>query len=90
MLMANAKRRSAALKSSTPINGFQHRLLPLPFSEANASGMVSNLFLLHWRFHRHSFWHPRQRIVFSFRFVAFVLGVSIFRPKRFSYDRPIQ
>jgi hypothetical protein len=42
MLMANAKRRSAALKSSTPINGFQHRLLPLPFSEANASGMVSN------------------------------------------------
>jgi len=89
-LTTDVETRLAALKSSTPGNEFQRLIFSGPDSEANASGMVSNLFLLHWRFHRHSFWHPRQRIVFSFRFVAFVLGVSIFRPKRFSYDRPIQ
>src|SRR5665213_3374371 len=32
------------------------------------------------------FWHPRQRIVLSFRFVAFVPGVLVFRPKRFLCD----
>jgi hypothetical protein len=31
----------AALKSSTPVNGFQHLLFPLPFSIAMATGMVS-------------------------------------------------
>jgi hypothetical protein len=40
-LTTNIEGRLAALKSSTPVNGFQHLfLLPL-FSEANASGMVS-------------------------------------------------
>jgi hypothetical protein len=42
VLTAKAERRLAALKASTPINEFQHRVLPLPFSEATASGMVSN------------------------------------------------
>jgi hypothetical protein len=41
VLTAKAERRLAALKASTPINEFQHRVLPLPFSEATASGMVS-------------------------------------------------
>jgi len=30
------------LKSSTPGNGIQRQLFLVPFSEANASGMVSN------------------------------------------------
>jgi hypothetical protein len=42
VLTTDVERRLAALKSSTHINGFQYRLFPLPFSEANASGMVSN------------------------------------------------
>jgi len=42
VLTANVEKRLAALKSSTQINGFQHLLLLLPVSEANASGMVSN------------------------------------------------
>jgi hypothetical protein len=42
VLTANVEKRLAALKSSTPINGFQHLFLLIPFSEANASGMVSN------------------------------------------------
>jgi hypothetical protein len=42
VLTANIEMRLAALKSSTQINGFQHLFLPPPFSEANASGMVSN------------------------------------------------
>jgi hypothetical protein len=41
VLTANVEKRLAALKSSTQINGFQHLLLRLYFSEANASGMVS-------------------------------------------------
>jgi hypothetical protein len=41
-LTTGVERRLAALKSSTHINGIQHLLLLLPFSEANASGMVSN------------------------------------------------
>jgi len=41
-LTANVEGRFAALKSSTQINGFQRPLLRLHFSEANASGMVSN------------------------------------------------
>jgi hypothetical protein len=41
VLAANVEMRLAALKSSTQITGFQHLLLLLPFSEANASGMVS-------------------------------------------------
>jgi hypothetical protein len=35
-------RALAALKSSTPGNGIQRQLFLVPFSEANASGMVSN------------------------------------------------
>jgi len=42
VLTANVEKRLAALKSSTQINGFQDQLLRLLFSEANASGMVSN------------------------------------------------
>jgi hypothetical protein len=42
VLTANVEKRLAALKSSTHINGFQRLLLLLPFSEANASGMVSS------------------------------------------------
>ena len=38
----NVERRLAALKSSTPVNGFQRLIFSVPFSEANASGMVSN------------------------------------------------
>jgi hypothetical protein len=41
VLTANVEMRLAALKSSTQINGFQHLFLPPPFSEANATGMVS-------------------------------------------------
>jgi hypothetical protein len=41
-LTTDVERRLAALITSTPCNEFQHRLLPLTFSEANASGMVSN------------------------------------------------
>ena len=40
--MMNVERRLAALKSSTPSNGIQRQLFLVPFSEANASGMVSN------------------------------------------------
>lgn len=40
--MMNVERRLAALKSSTPGNGIQRQLFLVPFSEANASGMVSN------------------------------------------------
>jgi hypothetical protein len=32
------ERRLAALKPSTPINSFQHRLLPPPFSSTNSLG----------------------------------------------------
>jgi len=42
VLTANVEKRLAALKSSTQINGFQRALLRLHFSEANATGMVSN------------------------------------------------
>jgi hypothetical protein len=42
VLTVKVERRLAALKSSTPINEFQHRLLPLSFSVAIATGMVSN------------------------------------------------
>jgi hypothetical protein len=38
----DVERRLAALKSSTPVNGFQRLIFSVPFSEANASGMVSN------------------------------------------------
>jgi hypothetical protein len=41
-LKTDVERRLAALKSSTPVSGFQ-RLLFLPLvSEANASGLVSS------------------------------------------------
>jgi hypothetical protein len=40
--MMDVERRLAALKSSTPGNGIQRQLFLVPFSEANASGMVSN------------------------------------------------
>jgi hypothetical protein len=40
--MMNVERRLAALKSSTPGNGIQRQLFLVPFSEANASGMVSS------------------------------------------------
>jgi hypothetical protein len=42
VLTANVEKRLAALKSSTQINGFQHLFFLLPFSEANATGMVSS------------------------------------------------
>jgi hypothetical protein len=42
VLTANVEKRLAALKSSTQINGFQRLFLRRHFSEANASGMVSN------------------------------------------------
>jgi hypothetical protein len=38
----DVERRLAALKSSTPVNGFQRLIFSVPFSEANASGMVSS------------------------------------------------
>jgi hypothetical protein len=40
-LTTNVDGRLAALKSSTPINGFQLPLFTVPISEATASGMVS-------------------------------------------------
>jgi hypothetical protein len=42
VLTTNVERRLAALKTSTHINGFQPASFVLLFSEANASGMVSN------------------------------------------------
>jgi hypothetical protein len=42
VLRANVEKRLAALKSSTPINGFQRLFFSVPFSEANATGMVSS------------------------------------------------
>jgi len=42
VLITDVERRLAALNSSTRINGFQFSILDLPFSEANASGMVSS------------------------------------------------
>jgi hypothetical protein len=41
-LTTNVDGRLAALKSSTPINGFQLPLFTVPISEATASGMVSS------------------------------------------------
>jgi len=41
-LTTGVERRLAALKSSTPGNGIQRPIFLVPFSEANASGMVSN------------------------------------------------
>ena len=41
-MTANVDGRLAALKSSTPINGFQLPLFTVPISEATASGMVSS------------------------------------------------
>jgi hypothetical protein len=40
-LTTNIEGRLAALKSSTPVNGFQRLLFLRLISEANASGMVS-------------------------------------------------
>jgi hypothetical protein len=40
-LITNIEWRLAALKSSTPVNGFQHLLFLRLILEANASGMVS-------------------------------------------------
>jgi hypothetical protein len=42
VLTTKVEKRLVVLKSSTQINGFQHLFLRLLFSEANASGMVSN------------------------------------------------
>jgi hypothetical protein len=41
-LTTNIEGRLAALKSSTPVNGFQRLLFLRLISEANASGLVSN------------------------------------------------
>jgi hypothetical protein len=41
-LTTGVERRLAALTTSTHINGIQCPLFSVPFSEANASGMVSN------------------------------------------------
>jgi hypothetical protein len=41
-LTTDVERRLAALKSSTPGNGIQRPIFLVPFSEANASGMVSS------------------------------------------------
>jgi hypothetical protein len=42
VLTVKVEGRLAALKSSTPINGFQCLRFPLPFSIATATGMVSS------------------------------------------------
>jgi len=42
VLTTDVERRLAALKSSTQINGIQRQFFLVQFSEANASGMVSN------------------------------------------------
>jgi len=42
VLTTDVEGRLAALKTSTRINGFQFSVFDLPFSEANASGMVSS------------------------------------------------
>jgi hypothetical protein len=42
VLTTDVERRLAALTASTPINGIQLPLFSVPFSEANASGMVSS------------------------------------------------
>jgi hypothetical protein len=42
VLTTDIESRLAALKSSTQFNGFQRSVFVLLFSEANASGMVSN------------------------------------------------
>ena len=42
MLTTDVERRLAALTTSTPGNEFQRLIFSVPFSEANASGMVSN------------------------------------------------
>jgi len=44
MLTLKVEGRLAALKSSTPANAIQRQLFLVPFSEADASGMVSNEF----------------------------------------------
>jgi hypothetical protein len=41
-LTTNVERRLAALTTSTLGNEFQRLIFSVPFSEANASGMVSN------------------------------------------------
>jgi hypothetical protein len=41
-LTTNIEGRLAALKSTTPVNGFQRLFFLRLISEANASGMVSN------------------------------------------------
>jgi hypothetical protein len=42
VLTITVEGRLAALKASTPINGFQRPPFPVVLAEANASGMVSN------------------------------------------------
>jgi hypothetical protein len=42
VLTTDVEKRLAALNASRRINGFQFSVFDLPFSEANASGMVSN------------------------------------------------
>jgi hypothetical protein len=41
-LTTNVEERLAALKSSTAVSGFQRLNFSVPFSEANASGLVSS------------------------------------------------
>jgi hypothetical protein len=41
-LTTNVERRLAALTTSTPGNEFQRLIFSVPFSAANASGMVSS------------------------------------------------
>jgi len=41
-LTTDVERRLAALTASTPGNEYQRLIFSVPFSEANASGMVSN------------------------------------------------
>jgi hypothetical protein len=41
-LTTDVERRLAALTTSTPGNEFQRLIFSVPFSEANASGMVSS------------------------------------------------
>jgi hypothetical protein len=66
VLRANVEKCLAALKSSTQINGFQRGVFALPFSDANASGMVSFFPIPFLRLAMPHFSLPRECLVFYF------------------------
>jgi hypothetical protein len=65
-LTTNIEGRLAALKSSTPVNGFQRLLFLRLISEANASGMVSSFSTSFMRLATPHFSLPRECMVFHF------------------------